>query len=690
MKVFECLRKMHLNIFVLGLVALCATRISCEEVFPQSNLALITSAVGHNVATSQQGNETVSVPQEINAKQTGSNLSMVALSDKMDQSSGNSSSGLAEISSGKNISTPTGGLTDGGTRDLDAKKNESNVGKDPDPGDVVPDGFLTDVGDAELEEMTSGGVVSPHSATRQRHLKSESSVASEHTVSKADSSHPDERASPDSSLKDPTLDSSADDYLAEPANDYANYEDYDDTGLLSSSEETQPGFYAALSLHKCHCGAQEIWTNSSCSLHGGTIVAVLNRSFRAVAVNTSWFGEIDINPMECEKGYTKSLFKGGSFNLMRSIDLLHTFSNTIFTPRHFCVDHVLDANSELSWQAEVCVPPPSVPRCCPKDEKIYSLDRHCVSDPTIKFNPPVMLQNTNFSTIDGPVTILKCNEDKEVHWVELGKQSSLDYSGEGTLFMFQPEGSAPVVEYAPNYCVAAERHLGYEDTVYWVSFCFRDSLKEHKERCANGTCVRKCCDENQLFDASKNACAVPDEAFLLWQPTFHNLNKSNHAVEVQGPKDLLYVYGKPLCKAVFVLDPSKVSDDKFFILENGSLHVPVWNVPVNATSYCVDHFLDDSNVAREHAMVCFPETAAAKTTCERVSGVVYPSLLIVSCVFLAITLGVYAAVPELHAKVHGKSLVSHVTALLVSYIGLVVVQWASNQLPMTACIIMGK
>ena len=60
-----------------------------------------------------------------------------------------------------------------------------------------------------------------------------------------------------------------------------------------------------------------------------------------------------------------------------------------------------------------------------------------------------------------------------------------------------------------------------------------------------------------------------------------------------------------------------------------------------------------------------------------------------SCVFLAITLLVYVSVPELHAKVHGKCLVSHVPALLLAYLCLIIVQWTSGRLPDAACKIMG-
>jgi len=67
---------------------------------------------------------------------------------------------------------------------------------------------------------------------------------------------------------------------------------------------------------------------------------------------------------------------------------------------------------------------------------------------------------------------------------------------------------------------------------------------------------------------------------------------------------------------------------------------------------------------------------------------VYATLLAVSAVFLAMTFIVYMSLPKLR-NLHGKTLVCHVTSLLVAYSFLSAVQFATDVLP-TYCISIGK
>ena len=457
---------------------------------------------------------------------------------------------------------------------------------------------------------------------------------------------------------------------------------------------SQPEYFQDIILRKCHCDAQEIWNGTQCIHYSGTFVAVLDDNFIPTGVNSSWFGAVAIEPLSCPDGYTKTVLSAGDFNYFPDMRLFYSPAALIVIPELFCIDHILDASNDngLSWKAEACIAPPSIPRCCPKGESFLSITKTCISFSSIDiYSPPLSVgkTETEFSNIDGPVVTLNCSSDKEIRWVKIAESGGkLSYTGEGSVFSWQQNPSAAtVMEMSPDYCVAVEE--APDEEIYWASFCFKDRMKEHIEMCGNGTCVRKCCPGKEVYSEESNSCSEPNVPFKMWQPTFHKL-ESGEKLEVSSPNDLILISGSPLCKDFFVLEPHKASDDKFYLLQNGSLHVPVWSQPVHSTSYCVDHWVYENGEVYEHAMVCFPEVREELTFCESFSKIIYSVMFGISCFFLAITLIVYLIVPELHAKVHGKSLVSYVSALFVAYVSLTIVREGSSFLPMGWCIAMGK
>lgn len=474
--------------------------------------------------------------------------------------------------------------------------------------------------------------------------------------------------------------------------------DYNDFDYLNSdysndsvaTDVTLPEYYVGLTLRKCHCARFQTWNDGKCSNIDKTSVAVMDNTLQKYEINSSYFEFAEVRPLkECKLDYTRTLFAGGHFFFLPDLRLYHELLNLIIPADDFCIDHILDEQRQLSWQADVCIPPPSVPMCCPVGQGLNSNSKICENTTSsVLFNPPMFIQNTRFHQINGFVSSFECEENLDVAWVKLSDpEVSLEYTGDNTYFSWIPTGSSPIFKLPTDYCVAADVEPASQ--LYWASICYKDSAKEHIETCSNKTCVRKCCPEHQLFNTTQTRCSTPELKFDMWSPTFHVV-ESGKVKEVERQKDTIFINGNPLCADFFVLEPKDTSRDKFYLLPNGSLHVPQWELPIPSTSYCVDRWVYDDGSAFDHAMVCFPEKVAEISTCQRLSNTIYPSLLIVSCIFLTITLAVYVAVPELHAKVHGKSLVSHVSALLVSYTSLVVVQWGSSLLPMTWCIIMGK
>ena len=455
-----------------------------------------------------------------------------------------------------------------------------------------------------------------------------------------------------------------------------------------------PSTFKFLTLRKCYCSTDQIWNGTNCTEHHErTFVAMLDETFSQNIVYSDWFEKVDTKPLTCQGRETKVFFQGGSFNLLPNMHLFHTDTSTIANQEEYCIDHILDKEGKLSWQSEVCIPAPSVPRCCEENELMSPHTGKCIpsEEDSLEFLPYIHYRGVQFVHLNSELNDFNCtgknDEVKRMH-VE-GRELNLLYTGTGTYLLWQKLHGPPVIRDPNNYCVAPVRHS--VGIAYFAKFCQTDPYKDHLEQCVNDTCVRKCCLPSEVYSVEKNNCHTPDEPIKLWEPShFHQYKEGNLSTTTQ-PTDLKILSGRPLCPDFFLLEADLKNDDKFYLMQNGSLHVPIWYSSVPATEYCVDNWMYEDGSIYEHAMVCFPDNSDQDDFCNDVINyIVYPILLTISCAFLVITLCVYAAVPELHAKVHGKSLLAHVSSMLVAYVSLVIVQWGATRLPMTGCIIMGK
>ncbi|XP_066952255.1 probable G-protein coupled receptor Mth-like 1 [Macrobrachium rosenbergii] len=80
------------------------------------------------------------------------------------------------------------------------------------------------------------------------------------------------------------------------------------------------------------------------------------------------------------------------------------------------------------------------------------------------------------------------------------------------------------------------------------------------------------------------------------------------------------------------------------------------------------------------AVVCMQQDP-----CYELQRSLYPFLVIISSGFLGITLFVYVCIPDMHAKVHGKCVSSHVSALLIAFITLFIVHQFSQKVNTFGC-----
>ncbi|KAG7156559.1 G-protein coupled receptor Mth-like 1-like 2 [Homarus americanus] len=448
-------------------------------------------------------------------------------------------------------------------------------------------------------------------------------------------------------------------------NVYDEVVDFNDPRNYYSSNFTP--HLANSTVYKCHCEGDAVWDGSTCHPFQ-TIVAVINPSTgERVVANTSEFGSVQVGSVTCPPGLQVVLLDSNSvehqanpFSLLESGDLYWHWE--VFS--HYCFDHTFEPNGEpRSWQALVCLAPPSVPRCCPPAHALR--ENKCVPQHHSTFAPPVLLegQAVEWEVVKGEVVNVTCDSNSHTsHRLVDSQKVSLVYTPKGALLHWTPPFTLP--EERNDYCIGVEADEEGVAPRYTAKLCYEDRLATHHETCINRTCVRKCCQEHFFVGTLCEPVKHPSE---VWSPVFHDPNTLEP--DAPAPADLTIVHGYPICTAFFRLDSHLIEEDKFYLLENGALYVPIFSRKFPAHEYCLEKFLFETGEIHTLPLVCFQDDPAKlSTACRVIQNYVYPVLLLFSCVFLAITLLIYVSVPELHAKVHGKCLVAHVSALLMAYV----------------------
>ncbi|KAG8237624.1 hypothetical protein J437_LFUL017874 [Ladona fulva] len=131
-----------------------------------------------------------------------------------------------------------------------------------------------------------------------------------------------------------------------------------------------------------------------------------------------------------------------------------------------------------------------------------------------------------------------------------------------------------------------------------------------------------------------------------------------------------------------MLDPFTHDIDEFYIKKtDGYLVVPFENFTEQGPEdFCIDYFPEkDAHLP----LLCFPPNDDDLTN--QLIYTMYPVGMLVSIPFLLVTFLVYALIPELR-NLHGKSLMCHVSSLLMAYTFLAVVQLGGTSLNDATCI----
>ncbi|KAE8739778.1 hypothetical protein FOCC_FOCC014703 [Frankliniella occidentalis] len=108
--------------------------------------------------------------------------------------------------------------------------------------------------------------------------------------------------------------------------------------------------------------------------------------------------------------------------------------------------------------------------------------------------------------------------------------------------------------------------------------------------------------------------------------------------------------------------------DVWFFDRMGMLYLPTWP-EIETQQYCLD---DSQELANTSVLVCLPDTDPTQVEENSRINIITIGLL-VSCMFLALTLLTYCCLPALQ-NLHGKTLMCHVFSLLIAYLFLALTQ----------------
>ncbi|MPC40406.1 G-protein coupled receptor Mth [Portunus trituberculatus] len=328
------------------------------------------------------------------------------------------------------------------------------------------------------------------------------------------------------------------------------------------------------------------------------------------------------------------------------------------------------------WKAEVCLPPPVVPRCC--NSMSPTLDGTCNTGSAQRYSPPIMVDELVLQWLEIPEksTDVICNEYEILLTLPLNtSKANLKYESKSVLLAWSsPE--AREYNQRDGYCVEPDIEGGN----YVASVCYEDQAAIQERLCSSAPCVRKCCPEGEVM--VDTACvSVDDRTDLLWTPTFTDANDLESIV--RPPKDLTWFYDLPQC-SMFVLNPDDVKEDKFLLLNDGKLFRPLQQDYYLSSHYCIENFVEQ-NEPHTRALVCFPDGSSVDLVCGSISNKVYPALFLVSSVCLGVTLVVYISMADIRDKLHSRCRISLVAALFVAYTLLGTIKLTAGTLPKSVC-----
>ncbi|XP_069958613.1 probable G-protein coupled receptor Mth-like 11 isoform X2 [Cherax quadricarinatus] len=310
---------------------------------------------------------------------------------------------------------------------------------------------------------------------------------------------------------------------------------------------------------------------------------------------------------------------------------------------NYCVSHSLDEKGNLASILKACVPPPSIPRCCPVGEALS--DGVCSITPS----PPLLLpplsaglfkNSVQWPVIRNHYNPLNCTEDPMKTLLLGSEVSHLVALPTGVIhtWVLSEDTAERKYTYPPEFCVDGRENLDGSLT-YTANLCYSNPQEHHHKICDGNICVRKCCNSGQILDVSYRC--------IRYNITF------TPAINISITQPYKTVIGMALC--------SSATNVTNFTLD-GTGHLIYQGRILPPTDYCIDMFDDGREKLKKTGLVCL----SVDSEWDKIRKTLIPACQIISLVFMFLTVTCYFKVPEL-LKNGGWYQLWHVLSLMLAY-----------------------
>ncbi|KAK3869154.1 hypothetical protein Pcinc_025518 [Petrolisthes cinctipes] len=451
--------------------------------------------------------------------------------------------------------------------------------------------------------------------------------------------------------------------------------------VVLTTEPPQPRFsikdlFINTTLRKCRCPRDEVWNGSQCISKPAIVPVFEHLTGQPYLLNTTDFTKAIVRIPNCPEDHALIPidFTHNSHFFLMNNESLRWQNDEIHDD--YCLENVLQDDGHVLMEAHVCLYL-SVPQCCPPGHLLGS-DGHCLlHEVHHSFAPPVDVatKQVHWQGVPEEVQTITCDGVAEVTQINLNEGNILHYSNKfphAPLAWMHSDGLPGKLHLDTDYCVGLKRDDESGETKYVAKVCFVDPKVEHQLMCRGATCVRKCCEENQLLDGKTCVSATHEDE--IWMPIFYDPSNSSNVVV--PPDDLKVVHGWPLCRDFHFMDPTVRESDKVYLLENGYLDDFLGNFNLPPTDYCVDLALDPQGISPHPSLISLVCPSDDNNACQW-AQTLKVVLSGISFLFLAATLVIYLGVPELRDRSNGRCLISMISAMMSTYICLTVL----NEVP---------
>ncbi|XP_063607694.1 probable G-protein coupled receptor Mth-like 2 [Penaeus indicus] len=280
-------------------------------------------------------------------------------------------------------------------------------------------------------------------------------------------------------------------------------------------------------------------------------------------------------------------------------------------------------------------------RLCCEESKILT-DNGCVPGANkATFSPPISANMSQIKKVSWSLEPLICSRGYYVNHLLLdGRNNTLDVE-EGEIYLRWLEVLA--FKSSSDYCVGPTADGGY---------AARTCHPNVDKICTREACVQKCCGDGEAVELASKSCIKRNNSGF--SPEFRTL----HGSPIPRPTNILVIEKMPVCGFLVLLNPRTKPEQEFYLLPSGTLYEPYNSAEFVPGRYCLEYFVE---LSADVAFVCREPLSKALV----VKNQLQAAGLVVSCVFLSVTIVCHLAIKQL-CDIQGLCLLCHMVSLLIS------------------------